>query len=255
MNGPDYWAILEAAIERQNPISALQFERLTAAVDPQRAARVLDIGCGRGDWLITWAQRFAIRGRGLELNPAFADLAVERSRAAGLTELLSWTVGPAADAVLAADAYDIGLCIGAAFALGGLQPTLDVLLRAVHRNGTLVIGDVYRRGAATAELAAEYGDLPDLARLVAAVERRGARVTSFVTATQDEWDHYQSQHLLAAERWLAAHPGHRWAAALESRLRRSLQQYLAWERDQIGFAVLVATRRVPVVEPLPAPTA
>ena len=77
MNQSDYWAIAEADIEIQNPVTDRKLRLLDDYCDVRDGLKVLDVGCGKAWVMRQWADRYDIDGTGLETNPAFLSFARE----------------------------------------------------------------------------------------------------------------------------------------------------------------------------------
>ncbi len=75
VNQNDYWAIAEADIEIQNPMTDRKLRLLEDYCDVRDGLKVLDVGCGKAWVMRQWAERYDIEGTGLETNPAFLDFA------------------------------------------------------------------------------------------------------------------------------------------------------------------------------------
>ncbi|MEO7221513.1 MAG: methionine biosynthesis protein MetW, partial [Devosia sp.] len=78
MQQEDYWAIAEADIEIQNPVTDRKLRLLEDYCDVRDGIKVIDIGCGKAWLMRQWAERYDIEGTGLETNPAFLDFARNR---------------------------------------------------------------------------------------------------------------------------------------------------------------------------------
>ena len=122
MKQEDYWAIAEADIEIQNPVTDRKLRQLDDYCDARDGIKVLDIGCGKAWLMRQWAERYDIEGTGLETNPAFLDFARRQRPARGRITYLD---GPAERFVPEAASYDVALCLGATFALGGFVQSVE----------------------------------------------------------------------------------------------------------------------------------
>ncbi len=68
MHFTDAWAIRERDHDIQNPLSPAKLALLADYCRVRDGLRVLDVGCGKGVLLRTWAQQWAIDGTGLKLT-------------------------------------------------------------------------------------------------------------------------------------------------------------------------------------------
>ena len=123
--------------------------------------------------------------------------------------------------------------MGASQAVSDVQPpghiaaALTALRRLVTPGGRVLFGDgFWQRPPTEAELAAMWpgttaGELPDLAQIADLAVAAGFRPAWIETATQEEWEEFESAYQADEEEWLAAHPDHPRAAEIRQRARRA----------------------------------
>jgi SAM-dependent methyltransferase len=242
MHFTEYWSILERDHTIQNPTSPEKLMLLADYCGAHEGARVLDIGCGKGWLLRNWARAFAIAGTGIEVNPAFIAEAHVRAAEEDLAAHLTFIEGAALDIAVEPQSYDIALCIGASFALGGFDPALDWMRRAVRPGGTIAIGEPYAiQSSLPPELQPDWGEsLRDLPGLVDALEQDDLTLTGMILASPDDWDRYVSLHWRAALEWAELNPDHPDRLELVQRVVAGRESYLRWERQAIGWGIFVA---------------
>ena len=177
------------------PVAVPEVRRLLARLDPTPSGRVVDLGCGAGEWLLELLESRP------DLTAVGVDTALhperdERARARGVADRLTWAEADAAQ--WGADdpvPYDAVLCIGASHAFGGLLGTLPALARRVRPGGRVLLGDaIWERppsAAAQEALGARPGDFPTLAQLVATIEQHGFELGYAHTSSAAEWDDYE----------------------------------------------------------------
>ena len=134
--------------------------------------------------------------------------AIERTEAAGLSELLTFELGDGASVTLEPEEYDAALCLGASFVFGSLADTVDALAPAVRPGGHVVVGEPYWQTLAAARATTRSGDEPwtTLEGTVTIFETSRLPVVSVIASSQDDWDRYETLHWQAVERWLAENP-------------------------------------------------
>jgi SAM-dependent methyltransferase len=236
----DWYAVVEARHELQNPTSREKIELLGRALELGRSSHVLDVGGGRGGPAILLAQEFGCRVTIVELRPDFAVVA--RERAAGLE--VDVVESDAKDFRIERGAYDAAICLGASFAFDGLVPTLEALAQAVPPRGFVAVGEPYWRSwPLPDEFEPDEGeDFLPLSQTVERFESAGVEVVSMIASSEDEWDRYESLHWLTLEEWLAANPDDPQAEEFRARGRRYRDRYLRWTRDLMGWAIFVCRR-------------
>lgn len=242
MNPFRYRAIVEPE-EIINPLSPEKLRRLIDYLRLQSGERVVDVACGKGWLLAEMASARSIEAIGLELNPAFAALARRALAAVAGGGARRIVDGPALDFPLEPGEFDVALCIGATFALGGLEGSIDWLATAVPPGGRVAIGEPFALGPFAPEVASRWPEYDrtaaDIADLMAA---RGLTLTGLIASSDEDWDHYESQRWGRAAAWLRAHPDDPDAGWLAARIGEDRRRYLAEERGCFGWAMFVAVK-------------
>lgn len=239
MDSKDYWAIAEHDIEIQNPVTDRKLRLLDDYCDIRDGIKVLDAGCGKAWVMLQWAERFAIQGTGLELNPHFLEQARRKSAERGLSEKLTFIDGPAQDFSPEPASYDIVMCLGASFALGGFAQAVDWMVAAAKPGGTLVIGDLTLEREAP--ISRPDLHLPNDARdTIGVIERHGAEVSALISASDADFERYVSHHRHAVLRWARENPDHPEHANVLEQSRIDWTFYLKTIRPYLGWTIFVA---------------
>ena len=240
MDVMDYWAIAERDLEIQNPVTDRKLRLLDDYCGIRDGLRVLDIGCGKAWLMRQWAERHEIRGTGLEINPHFLRFAREKTQAKGLAGRLSFIEGPAAAFRPERASYDICLCLGTSFTLGGFVEALEWMASAVRPGGSIVIGELtlkHRPAFHTEEV------LPhDALETMAIIERHGAEVSATISASEADFERYVSHHRQATLAWAREHPQHPDHADMLVRSRNEWMHYLRVVRPFLGWTTFVGRR-------------
>ncbi|MBA2643625.1 MAG: class I SAM-dependent methyltransferase [Actinobacteria bacterium] len=241
---PRYFVVAESSHELQNPTSAEKLLRLGRRLSLGSGSRVLDVASGRGGPAVLLAQEFGCTIEGIELRPEFHAVAVERAAAAGLSERVTFELADARHHGLPDAAFDAVLCLGASFVYGGLAGTLDVLEPAVRPGGHVVVGEPYWRRL---PLPVEYEDRSEpfttLEGTVDIVESGGLSAVSVIASSEDDWDRYETLHWSTIERWLAENRQDPNAAGIRAQHDQAKRNYLRFQRDYLGWAMLVGWKR------------
>jgi SAM-dependent methyltransferase len=237
-----WWhAVVEAEHELQNPTSPDKIRELGRSLGLEPESHVLDLASGNGGPALILAEAFGCRLTCVERAPEFLATARERSAAAGLESRIEIVEADAATYELGR--YDAALCLGATFVWGGLVPTVERLRAAAP---LLAVGEPYWRawplppepGKDQPQRTAEAEFLP-LAQTVERAESAGVRLVSLIASSEDDWDRYESLHWETLDRWLRANPDHAQAVEFRARGAAARARYLAWEREVMGWAILV----------------
>jgi precorrin-6B methylase 2 len=246
MNILRYHELVEADLDIHNPISAVKLRRAIDYLDIKDGDRIVDVGAGRG-WLVCeLATTRPVHVTALELSHLFAAAAERRLAAAKLVGSVEIVLGPARDYPLNPESFDIALCIGASFALGSFEDALDWLHGAVKPGGRIAIGEPFELRPMPPAVRARW---PEYARTLSDIgeglERRGFELTGMVASSEEDWDHYRSQHWRAAASLLAARPDHPDLEEISARNAGRRALYLAEERAYFGWAIFVAQKLAP----------
>lgn len=239
-------ALTSAIAHRWHPIAApvsdAGLRLLVQRLDLPPDGRILDLGCGFGEWLFA-ALEASPGGTGVGVDTSAPALAEARQRAARRELGGRVTFEQAEAASWPGEGFDAVLCVGATHAFGGLGPTLTAVRGYLRPGGRVLLGDGYWEGTpsvrALQALDAEPGELPDLAGLVAATQAAGFEPGYGHLSTAAEWDDYEWCWTGALTEWAlgdAAEPDRAEALHVAREHRR---QYLEGYRGELGFASLV----------------
>ena len=234
--------IAERDHEIQDPISAEKIRRLGDYLRLDDSSTVLDLACGKAGPAIVLAKQFGCRVTGVELRPEFAEAARARIAAAGLDHLIDVRVGDAAAYEGGSEAFDAGLCLGAAFVWGHVGDAAAALQGSVRRGGFVVVGEPYWRTWPLPPGLAPH-DFVGLPATVARFEGAGVSLVGLIAAAEEDWDHYESLHWRAIEEWLAENADHPDAPAIRRQDEQFRSHYLQVQRANLGWAIFVGRRR------------
>jgi ubiquinone/menaquinone biosynthesis C-methylase UbiE len=243
MNPFEFFTAIERYLEIQNPTSEEKLDLVARYCGVRDGMSVLDVGCGKGWMLRRLASRFEIRATGLEIHRAFAAQAREQAAAAGLSGKIQIVDGNAQDYRAEPSSFDVVMCIGASFALGGFESALDWMSRTAKPGGAIAIGEVFAKELPMPpELLsnpATRRDYPErtLLQTVEIMRSKALPLRGLVEASTDDWDRYHSLHWQAAMDWVLENPGHPDAARFKDPAlqRRNLEL----DRRYQGWAIFV----------------
>jgi SAM-dependent methyltransferase len=241
---PRYYIVSESAHELQNPTSEEKLLLLGRRLGLGPESRILDVASGRGGPALLLARTFGCAIDGIEIEPAFQAVALERAEWEGLSTLVSFRLEDAAKVELPAETYDAALCVGASFVYGDLAQTISTLAPAVKPGGYVAVGEPYWKHL---PLPGDYEDrellLTTLEGTVTVFETEGLPVVSVIASSEDDWDRYETLHWLSVERWLAENPTDADAADIRTRYERHKRTYLRHGRDYLGWAIFLGWKR------------
>jgi SAM-dependent methyltransferase len=206
---------------------------------PHGGGRVLDLGCGGGEWLLrALTARPGLRAEGVDLSErALAD-ARRAARRLGVEDRLVLHRQDAAR-FTAPHSFDLVLCVGATHAFGGLLPALAAARGHLAPDGRVLAGDGYWDREPSAEAVALLGDLDDLPTTLDRVAADGWTPVHGHISTRRELDDYEWAWTGTLASWALDHPGHPDSAEALAAATAHRDEWLRVYRDVFGFLCLV----------------
>ncbi|MEU9288237.1 methyltransferase domain-containing protein [Streptomyces sp. NPDC048275] len=227
------------------PLSDASVRTLLDRAVPDGDARLLDLGCGSGAWLLrAQAGRPDLRADGVDSDADALAAARAAADAAGLGDRVAFYAQDAAE-FSSPHRYDLVLSIGASHAFGGLLPTLKAAESHLVPGGSVLVGDCFwehepDRGTLDAGFAADEYD--DLATTVDQVVAEGWVPLYGHVSTLQEWDDYEWSWTGSLSRWALDHPGD---PDHVQALKAAAEHRAAWlhgYRGTLGFVTLLLGR-------------
>lgn len=222
------------------PVSDDNLRRLVDRLELSRGSRVLDLGCGAGEWLLAALEAAPdAEGVGVDSSAQALERARRSAEVRKLTGRVAFEEADAAE--WEGERFDAVLCVGATHAFGGLAKALPAARSHLKPGGRLLLGEgvweVPPTPEALAAMQAEPGDLQELANLITDLRRFGFEPGFGHVSSPAEWDHYEWSWTGALAGWALENPEER-ADALET-ARTHRQEWLGGYRGQLGFVTLV----------------
>ncbi|QYN33166.1 methyltransferase domain-containing protein [Pseudonocardia sp. DSM 110487] len=248
MELPRSFLIRESSHRILDPFTSEKLATLGAALRMRPGTRLLDLACGKGELLCTWARDHGVTGVGVDISATF--LATARARAVEL-EVSDRVEFVHADAAgyIAEEPVDIAACLGATWIGQGTAGTLDLLERSLRPGGTALVGERYWRldppDQDTVEgcYARNKDELVSLPRLVENFGELGWDLVEMVVADQDSWDRYVAAQWLNIRRWIDANPDDELVGAMRAELATAPLRHVRYQREYVGWGVFALARR------------
>ncbi len=237
-----YFGITHTNHTLMNPMSLAKTEELIERLHLPDSGRVLDVACGKAEFLCLVAERYEVAGTGLDLSPITIEEARTNVAARGLTkriELLHMDGGkyePDREVEL-----DLASCIGASWIYNGHKGTLEALSSMAHPGGLVVVGEPFWRTEPDPDYLKLTGQSVNLCGTHGSNVQTGVDLGLSLLYTavsnEDDWDRYEGLQWQAAERYSAAHPDDPDVEQLLQTLHKNRDAYLRWGRDCLGWAM------------------
>jgi SAM-dependent methyltransferase len=245
---PRPFTIRESSHRIHNPLTSEKLAALGNALRLPPDTSMLDLACGSGEMLCTWARDHQVTGTGVDISSVFICGAQARAAELAVTGRVTFVHGDASGYV-AGQPVSIASCIGATWIGGGVAGTVELLRRSMTPGGMMLIGEPYWRreppDQATVEgcWAASKDEFLPLPELIESFGQLGCDVVEMVLADQDSWDRYAAPQWLNTRRWLDANPHDELAAEMRAELSTAPARYARYEREYFGWGVFVLMNR------------
>ena len=227
-----------------NPTSEEKLTRLVELLRLPTDAKVVDIACGKGEFLIRLAEAYGVRGVGIDISPFFIAEAERRLEARASSAGITFTEMNGSD--FKPDephSLDLASCIGASWVFGGHADTLDALINMVKPGGWVIVGEPYW----LQEPPEDYLEASGVARQdfgshssnAEAGEQRGLDLVHTIVSSQDDWDRYEGLQWYATDEYARDHLDDSDLAEVVERVSKARAAYLRWGRDALGWAIYI----------------
>ncbi|MFE3554143.1 SAM-dependent methyltransferase [Streptomyces sp. NPDC059193] len=212
---------------------------------PEAGARLLDLGCGSGTWLLrALGARPDLRADGVDSDARAIAAAGRAADEAGLGDRIAFHAQDVAE-FGSPHRYGLVLSIGVAHAFGGLLPTLKAADSHLAPGGSVLVGECFwerepDRKTLDAGFAAD--DYDSLATTVDRVTAAGWAPLHAHVSTLREWDDYEWSWTGSLIRWALDHPEHPDRGQALEAAAGHRAAWLHGYRGTLGFVTLLLRR-------------
>jgi SAM-dependent methyltransferase len=241
----DFWklmAILHAKQTILNPMREEKIHHLCELLELPENSSVIDIGCGKGEFLHRIFEMYGISGVGVDKSPQFIEdckrYKLERAPDADIEYLLMDGKDYKPNKL-----FDVSCCIGASWIWGGIRGSLQALRDMTKPGGLILLGEPYW----LKEPADEYLELEEMKREDFHTHRENVLmgdeygITCVYTIASDlmDWDRYEAPHWWAVSEYVDNHQDDPDLPEIIENMKKYRDIYLRYGRDTMGWCIYV----------------
>jgi SAM-dependent methyltransferase len=141
---PQSFVIRESSHRIHNPFTSEKLATLGRALYLSPGTSMLDLACGSGEMLCTWARDHRLTGTGVDVSTAFIEAARARAIELDVADRVTFIHGDAAGHV-AEGRVSVASCVGATWIGDGVAGTVELLRRSLSPGGIMLVGEPYWR--------------------------------------------------------------------------------------------------------------
>jgi len=243
-------AIVHAGQPIGGPVMSATVDTIVPLLEIDYGARVLDLGCGRAEWLIVLIDRSGCNGEGIDHDDVMLAEARRQAEYRLVDPQQLLLTNQDMRAFTSSQPYDAAICTGSLDALGGLVPALNVLWAVLRPGGRALVSERFwehppEEAAVAAVAATGVGagtGLLDLPGTLAAVAGTGFVALYWHVSSQTEWDDYESRWAGSLEEFAIDNPADVDAPALLEIARRRRDGYLRGYRGSLGYVTCILAK-------------
>lgn len=219
------------------PLSEEHAAKLLKQLDLSVASKVLDIGCGAGEFTIrALSVNTRLNAIGIDNNPNNIKKAIESSIREGVNDRVKFRCENAYNSIEKADRT---ICIGASHIWGHSKKALSSLLTHTNQGGILLFGEGYWEKLPHPEIQEIFGEIPSsLDTLIDQAVECGWRPLALDVTSQEEWDTFEFAWLRGLEKYAIASSDDRESLSARKLADERRNEYLDGYRGYLGFAYL-----------------
>lgn len=243
----DKWKYFDITHKRHllcNPTSQEKLERFCSLLKLPRGSHVLDIACGKGEYLVRLAEIYGVSGVGVDISPFCINDCKEKHRErVPEANLIFLEMDGAKYKPDAPASFDMAMCLGASWVFTDHRGTLKALKGMTKPGGFVVVGEPFW----LQEPDEEYLKATQMAKddyrpheeNVLVGEEEGLASLYTIVSNPDDWDHYETLQWWAVDDHIQSHPDDPDNQELLERTMKTKEIYLRWGRDTLNWAIYV----------------
>lgn len=227
-----------------NPMSEDKLNGLVILLKLNKNSNVLEIACGKAEFLIRLAETYDIQGIGIDISPfCIAEAQEKLKNRCPKSKIKFFEMNGADYKHSETNYFDLAMCIGAEWIFNGFKNTLNYLIQNVKQDGLIIAGCPFWQN----EPSDEYLKAVDLKKdsygthyenmLIG--KELGLELIYSIVSSKDDWDNYEGLNWYASIKYINANPDDKDNQELYNRIIKNRDSYLQWGRETIGWAIYI----------------
>jgi ubiquinone/menaquinone biosynthesis C-methylase UbiE len=225
-----------------NPTSLAKLDDVMSLLELKQGDRVVDIACGKGEFLARLAERYGVSVVGVDKSAyCIADARKKLHERAPGSDAGLLVMDGADFRADPPESFALASCIGASWVFKGHRGTLRALKGMTAPGGYLLVGEIFWLKEPDPEYLKSDGLTRDFCdshfENVKAGEEEGLVPLYSAVSSGDDWDRYETLQWHAAAEWTAANPYDPDLPEVLGKQAHAREVYLRWQRDTLGWAL------------------
>ena len=241
----DFWKFMDVYHRKQlvmNPMRSSKLDRFCEMLLLPRGSRVLDVGCGKGEFLLRLHKLYDVSGIGVDKSP-YCIKDAEKNKSCRAPEAdIKYHLMDAAE-YEAEEEFDVTCCMGASWIYNGIKGTLKALQSVTKPGGLIIAGEPYWLKEPSAEYlkVAGFGqdEFHSHMENVMMGDDLGLACCYTLASDVEDWDVYETLHWWAVSEYADQHHGDPDLPEILERNQKDRETYLKWGRDTLGWCLYV----------------
>ena len=241
----DFWKLMDILHKKQlimNPMRTEKLDRFCRALNLPRNSRVIDIGCGKGEFLHRLHALYDISGIGIDKSPYCIEDCKQQKQLRAPQADIEYLLMDGKD-YKAFEEFDVAACMGASWIWGGIRGTMTALKELTKPGGLVVLGEPHWLKDPDEEYLRlegfKRGDFHSHRENVLMGDELGLTCVYTVASDLEDWDEYETPHWWAASEYSDTNPGDPDLPEIIENTKKYRETYLRYGRDTIGWCLYV----------------
>jgi len=225
------------------PLSDEKADHLIRILELSEGDRVIDVGCGKGEFLLQLVEHFKAQGLGIDCHSGVIAIARESAETRISRGSCDFRQSDICDLSLADNSFAAAICIGSTHAYGvgkmAFPNALKELKKMVKPGGKILIGEGYWKQTPDPEYLKRIGDPVGIYHthheIIQFAESQGLSTLYALVSNEDEWDQFEWSHQMNIVKESQLRPMDPEVSEKLLRRKQWMEGYLRWGRSTMGF--------------------